>query len=637
MIYLFDTRDTQHTRQWTGHQGPVTGLAFSPDGSRLASVSHDNTCRVWQMVGDQPPLVIPAFSPLEAVTWDAHGSNVIVAGADNVIRCWKAAGAAHRRRETEGQDRAESRQWKGHRDKITALAPLGTDPSRIVSGSLDGTVRIWEVDSGQQTCQFDNAGPVLAVAAASDGTRVVAAGDSIRLWNVHDGKLVAEHRGDHTLDQQAARARRTAEIRKQLAEAAVRDLHAAEKQVADDENELGNATTETEKAEEELKKKTEAASGQQATDEVVKAREAAQRALEASRERVIRRRAALQQAEAAVGTARVLLDQARLAADNAQGQLAERRRLASEGERPLVAIACSAESQLFTVVSDDGKLHCFGATDGEPICVSPPRPSGFLSVASLGGSQLITLDAEGRIERWSVSRDWSLERIFGADRDQRSPADRVTALAFSPDGRLLATGGGEPSRVGELMLWEVDSGRHWLTVDSGHSDNILSLAFSPDGNYLASASADRTVRVHAVLNGRTVRTLEGHMHHVLSVSWRADARRLASGGADRVVKIWEFPSGDPVRTIEGFGKEVMAVQFLGRSDRLVVGSASGQLTTKTTSGGGGTDYRGASGFLHSAAVSDEGNLIAAGGEQGVVWVWDRDGKTLASLPPPEGD
>lgn len=127
------------------------------------------------------------------------------------------------------------------------------------------------------------------------------------------------------------------------------------------------------------------------------------------------------------------------------------------------------------------------------------------------------------------------------------------------------------------------------------------------------------------------------MHHVLSVSWRADARRLASGGADRVVKIWEFPSGDPVRTMEGFGKEVMAVQFLGRSDSLVVGSASGQLTTKTTSGGGGTDYRGASGFLHSAAVSDEGNLIAAGGEQGVVWVWDRDGKALASLPPPEGD
>ena len=86
---------------------------------------------------------------------------------------------------------------------------------------------------------------------------------------------------------------------------------------------------------------------------------------------------------------------------------------------------------------------------------------------------------------------WSLAQSIGGDGDDSPIEDRVIALDFSPDGQWLATGGGFPSRGGEIYIWNVEDGSEVLRIPEAHSDTVCSLAFSPDGSRLSSVGTDR--------------------------------------------------------------------------------------------------------------------------------------------------
>src|SRR5207249_2565200 len=115
---------------------------------------------------------------------------------------------------------------------------------------------------------------------------------------------------------------------------------------------------------------------------------------------------------------------------------------------------------------------------------------------------------------WEMNPAWTLERTIGDIDDPELLADRVLALDFSSNGSLLATAGGEPSRSGELKLWNVADGKLALALSEAHHDTIFSVDFSADGKLLASGGADKAVRVFDVADGRQVKLFEGHTHHV---------------------------------------------------------------------------------------------------------------------------
>ncbi|MEO2047018.1 MAG: hypothetical protein ABGX16_10630 [Pirellulales bacterium] len=100
----------------------------------------------------------------------------------------------------------------------------------------------------------------------------------------------------------------------------------------------------------------------------------------------------------------------------------------------------------------------------------------------------------------------------------------MLALDFSPDGKLLAIGSGEPSRGGQISIWNVADGNMITELSQPHEDTVFALAFSPDGQLLASSSADRLMKVVRVSDGQVVRTFEGHTHHALDVAWRANGK-----------------------------------------------------------------------------------------------------------------
>jgi WD40 repeat protein len=195
------------------------------------------------------------------------------------------------------------------------------------------------------------------------------------------------------------------------------------------------------------------------------------------------------------------------------------------------------------------------------------------------------------------------------------------AVAFSPDGKLLATGCGEPSRSGQIKLWDAQTGKLIREIKDAHSDTVLSLEFSPDGMLIASGSSDRFAKVFDVESGKLVKTFEGHSDHVTGVSWRADGRSLATSGADNQVKFWDIPSGERKSNAGGFGKEVDAVRYVGLSDQAVAVGGDGQIRILNEAGAVVKGIGGASDFFHAAAVTPDGGILAVGGESGTLFIW----------------
>jgi WD40 repeat protein len=232
--------------------------------------------------------------------------------------------------------------------------------------------------------------------------------------------------------------------------------------------------------------------------------------------------------------------------------------------------------------ANDFRINLWEVASGSEVRSLTGHTNGVNSVAfSPDGRLLASGSLDRTIKLWEVASGSEVRSLYGQ-------ADWVRSVAFSPDGKLLASGSCGKRRgfgyciQGEIKLWDVASGREVRTL-SGHTDWVWSVAFSPDGRLLASGSWDTTIKLWEVASGSEVRSLTGHPGFgVNSVAFSPNGRLLASGSCRATnsfgyciqgeIKLWDVASGREVRTLSGHDSWVLSVAFSPDGRLLASGS-----------------------------------------------------------------
>ena len=232
-------------------------------------------------------------------------------------------------------------------------------------------------------------------------------------------------------------------------------------------------------------------------------------------------------------------------------------------------------------------------------------------------------------------------------------ADLVHAVAFSPDGRLVATGSGDGS--GFVQLWDVASGKRLpvqFAADSNqppygstHTDAVLHVAFSPDGTQLVSTSYDRTARVWDVETGRQVSLHHGHLGWVWSAEFSRDGRRLVTSGQDGTAVVWDLSTGRQSPPFTGHEGPVYAAVFspdgshvvsAGYDRRLLRWNPADLKQPKLADllGGGQVEavafdeFEGHTDAIRSLRFSRDGSLMLTSGHDNTIRIWNAESGKL---------
>jgi len=300
----------------------------------------------------------------------------------------------------------------------------------------------------------------------------------------------------------------------------------------------------------------------------------------------------------------------------------------------------------------------------KPIRKSAPTPGvraalpPAWSVAFAPDSNRLAIGGYRTVTVWSVNEgtrtaEWNVGK------------DAVRAMAFSPDGKLLAVGGGAPGADGVLLLLDARTGQMVRSIPA-HEDTVEAVAFA--GDILLSAGDDERVVLTEVSTGRKVGSLTEHVGRCLAVavplrtSEGSGGAIFATGGDDKMVKIWDAELRRVVVNFDQSGGSVWAVAPFPQPGRFAAAGGDGavrlfQVRADRPGGGDGDEMSattkpetgleikamlrkgepaprtgrltatlsGHSGPVYAVAVSRNGNWIASGGADRKVVVWNGNG------------
>ena len=216
-----------------------------------------------------------------------------------------------------------------------------------------------------------------------------------------------------------------------------------------------------------------------------------------------------------------------------------------------LALAYSPDGNSVAMASEDGQVSIFNlASAGLPVRSWMAHADSAAALAwSPDGQMLVSGGYDKVIKFWNPATG---ELIRSLDGHQ----GWVVSLAFSHDGKILASGSYDRT----IRLWNVADGIERSKL-AGHMATVRALAFSHDDKLLASGSADRTVRLWDAASGQQQAVLAGHEAGVRGVAFAPDDRLLASGGEDRTIKLWSVDSHQLAGTLMGHTDMVSAVAF----------------------------------------------------------------------------
>jgi WD40 repeat protein len=524
------------------HDDRVYALAWSPDGGKLATAGRDRAARVWDAATGAPLHHLDHGAVARTVAFDARGERLLVGGS-GTVRSWDLAGGGA----TAAGDGA---------DEVIAARYLDADRFVYAAGRA---ARVHDATSGALLATLGHPLPVLGLAVAGDGARVVTASadGTARVWEPRGGQLV---------DVLVGHAGGVGVVRFCRGDSRV-------------------------------------VTG--GTDGTVRLWELATAQARA------RFHGHLEQIFAVDCGARVVsggLDETARIWDPARTQLLATLASVSGGVH---AADVSADGRLLVANGRDGRVTLWDVERREARGALPVGEPVSIVLFTADGRQLISADRERATARlWDVA-GLAPVRTFAGHGGSVSDAEA------SRDGRRLVTA----SLDGTARLWDLQTGAPRATL-AGHQGPVYVASFSPDGSRVVTASADRTARTWSAETGAPLGTLAGHTSFVLTAFFDRAGRRVVTASTDRTARVWDAATGAQLLVLEGHRDALSSAIFAG-DDRLVVSAGrDGAVILWDAATGARLQTLRHAGSVGNVVALPGGRLVSAGEDDGELHLWD---------------
>jgi WD40 repeat protein len=206
-------------------------------------------------------------------------------------------------------------------------------------------------------------------------------------------------------------------------------------------------------------------------------------------------------------------------------------------------------------------------------------------------------------------------------------ADQVQAVAWSADGKLLAVAGGVPGVSGEVVLYDAET---WLPLRtlSGHTEVVYAAAFKPGGRELATGSLDKTARIWNIDTGQCTRVIKDHADAVMGVDYSPDGKLLATGSTDRSVKLFDTATWKRVAVLNAHEDGVTRVTFNAAGTLLATAGTDKTVRIWAVKIGAMENPQhtlGEGDAINACAFSPDGSLLVYGACNRVVKICNGDG------------
>ncbi|WP_214642400.1 WD40 repeat domain-containing protein [Nonomuraea sp. NEAU-A123] len=569
----------------------VRGVAYSPDGTRLATTGSDGVVRVWDTRTMRDPLVLaassgdaqsPVFSPdgTRLATTDALFDVVRVwdltrPGQARVLhphlgRTWGMAFAADGRLATAGEDGAVS-VWTAD-GRLTRILSHGRARKLAVAVNADGTllaavgdddvIRVWGSSAKPRLLRARDY-RLAHLALSADGTRLALSADGTRLasgdvdgtvwvWDPRGpGEPIALRGHDRTVRSVAFSA--DGRLASASSDGTVRvwDPHGRRDPLVlrGHHGTVWSVALSPDGS-------TLASAGEDNTLRLWDARPPGAPLL-------------LRGHTGTVGQAAFTPDGQGVVSGGHDGTV---RLWKADGSGRSVLLRNRGGEVLAVAVSPDGRHVADAGADGRirifPIAGGPERllrgHEGPVSNVAFSpdGRRLASGGSDGTVRSWNT--DGSGQPLI-----RHSMPGTIRYAAYSPDGRHVAG----TDYDGSVTIWPLEQPEQPVVL-RGHHDTVSAVAFSPDGHLVASASTDGAIHIQRADGTGPRRVLHGHQGLVWSLAFSPDGQWLASGGSDDTARFWQVSGGDESVVYHGFGTTVEGITF-GPGGRLVTGHGDG--------------------------------------------------------------